>query len=255
MARPANADAAATRGRILGEAARLFAAHGPSAVSIRDIARSAEVSLAMVHHYFGSKDELYAATVDAMYDELSGLRDELAGVVAQTHDLAGVLRLGAVRGLRYGRQHADALRTVMRAVVDTGEIPAGRPRAMLEPFLSAVEALIGPLHPALPRAELRLRAQTVCFVIARYALASLEDLAAITGHPAPTTAARAAAVLSEVEAHVAHLAVTLVAPPEEPPCPAPSPPTSSPQSPSVRSRSRPGPSKGRPRRGTTRSRR
>ncbi|MBQ1444459.1 MAG: TetR family transcriptional regulator [Renibacterium sp.] len=46
------------------EAARIrFAQEGFDAVSLRQIARDAGVDAALVHHYFGSKDELFAACV------------------------------------------------------------------------------------------------------------------------------------------------------------------------------------------------
>ena len=47
------------RGRILAAARRLFAEQGLERTSIRDITEVAEVNSAMVHYYFGSKDQLY----------------------------------------------------------------------------------------------------------------------------------------------------------------------------------------------------
>lgn len=67
MSRPIHADSGATRRRILESAVTRFSGHGLDGASIREIARDADVSLAMVHHYFGSKDELYRTCIDAMY--------------------------------------------------------------------------------------------------------------------------------------------------------------------------------------------
>lgn len=47
-----------TRSKILDVAEELFAAEGPEAVSIRQIASKAKVNLAAVHYHFGSKDIL-----------------------------------------------------------------------------------------------------------------------------------------------------------------------------------------------------
>ncbi|GAA3640072.1 TetR/AcrR family transcriptional regulator [Microlunatus ginsengisoli] len=58
--RPGNQD---TRGAILAAAREAFAAKGFAATSIRAIAAEAEVDAALVHHYFGSKQELFLATV------------------------------------------------------------------------------------------------------------------------------------------------------------------------------------------------
>jgi TetR/AcrR family transcriptional regulator, regulator of cefoperazone and chloramphenicol sensitivity len=75
---------------IRDEALRLFAARGPDAVTVREIAAAAEVSPALVIHHFGSKDGLrdavdehVLAIFEAMLGELSreddaGLRDPAA---------------------------------------------------------------------------------------------------------------------------------------------------------------------------------
>jgi TetR/AcrR family transcriptional regulator, repressor for neighboring sulfatase len=50
-----------TSARILDAAQLLFAKHGPAAVSIRQVAGEAGVTHALVHKYFGSKEELVKA--------------------------------------------------------------------------------------------------------------------------------------------------------------------------------------------------
>lgn len=52
-----------TRAQILEAARELFAAEGYDATSIRAVARSADVDPALVHHYFGSKSELFTRAV------------------------------------------------------------------------------------------------------------------------------------------------------------------------------------------------
>ena len=42
----------------------LFAEHGFSGASVRDICAAADVGRNMIHHYFGSKDGLYSAVLD-----------------------------------------------------------------------------------------------------------------------------------------------------------------------------------------------
>jgi AcrR family transcriptional regulator len=58
--RPGNQD---TRGAILTAARQAFAAKGFAGASIRGIAANAGVDAALVHHYFGSKQQLFLATV------------------------------------------------------------------------------------------------------------------------------------------------------------------------------------------------
>jgi AcrR family transcriptional regulator len=52
-------DAASPRGRIIAAARQLFADHGLDGTSIRAIAEKADVNLAMIHYYYGNKDQLY----------------------------------------------------------------------------------------------------------------------------------------------------------------------------------------------------
>lgn len=66
------------RAVIRDEALRLFAAHGPGAVTVRQIATAAGVSPALVIHHFGSKERLrdvvdqhVLATFEAMFTALT----------------------------------------------------------------------------------------------------------------------------------------------------------------------------------------
>ncbi|MEU0598097.1 helix-turn-helix domain-containing protein [Streptomyces sp. NPDC006393] len=68
-----------TRAVIRDEALRLFAAHGPEAVTVRQIASAAGVSPGLVVHHFGSKeglrqevDQYVLAVFEAMLGELTG---------------------------------------------------------------------------------------------------------------------------------------------------------------------------------------
>ena len=52
-----------TREAILGAARRAFAEHGYQHATIRGVADLAGVDPALVHHYFGTKQELFVAAV------------------------------------------------------------------------------------------------------------------------------------------------------------------------------------------------
>jgi AcrR family transcriptional regulator len=198
MARPVNADAGATRARILEAAAGRFSDAGERGASIRDIAREAGVSLAMVHHYFGSKDQLYAACVEAMYVELEGLRDELLAAVAAGGDAAALVDRAVVTCFRFARSHRPALKLVMRVVVDTGEVPPDRRDAFLLPFLDQASLWLTPAG-AEP-ARTRVAVQAVTFAVVRFALSTDAELRAVLGAapecPLPD-------VLRDVERHLA----------------------------------------------------
>jgi AcrR family transcriptional regulator len=63
-----------TRGRILTSARNLFARNGFNKTSIRAIAKDAGVDAALVHHYFGTKTELFAAAINIPIDPMDVLR-------------------------------------------------------------------------------------------------------------------------------------------------------------------------------------
>jgi len=68
-----------TREAILDAARAAFAERGFDAASIRAIAGTAGVDPALVHHYFGSKDQLFLAAMQAPVDPRELLPTVLAG--------------------------------------------------------------------------------------------------------------------------------------------------------------------------------
>ena len=59
-----------TRDRILTSARELFARNGIRGTSIRAVAAAAGVDSALVHHYFGTKEKLFAAAVHIPIDPM-----------------------------------------------------------------------------------------------------------------------------------------------------------------------------------------
>jgi AcrR family transcriptional regulator len=67
-----------TRPEILAAARTLFASRGYHGTTVRDIAAEAGVNAALVHHYFGSKDQVFVAAMNLPLnpaDLISRLRD------------------------------------------------------------------------------------------------------------------------------------------------------------------------------------
>ncbi|MFF4651029.1 TetR family transcriptional regulator [Streptomyces sp. NPDC001380] len=79
--RPAGSRAGAPRTReaILAAARSEFAARGYAKASIRGIARAAGVDPALVHHHFGSKDQLFAAALEITFAPALMVHDAVAG--------------------------------------------------------------------------------------------------------------------------------------------------------------------------------
>lgn len=77
-----------TRERILLSARTEFAASGYDRTSVRTIARGAGVDSALVHHYFGSKEELFSAAVAAA---AAPMTEGLASTAHVTPDELGLV--------------------------------------------------------------------------------------------------------------------------------------------------------------------
>ncbi len=60
-----------TRERILASARELFARNGLDTTSIRSVAAAADVDSALVHHYFGTKQQLFAAATQLPVDPMT----------------------------------------------------------------------------------------------------------------------------------------------------------------------------------------
>lgn len=74
--RPGSPD---TRQAILAAARDAFAERGYDGASIRAIATSAGVDPALIHHYFGTKEQLFTATVDFPVDPRALVTEVLGG--------------------------------------------------------------------------------------------------------------------------------------------------------------------------------
>ncbi|ROQ68083.1 TetR family transcriptional regulator [Streptomyces sp. 840.1] len=66
-----------TRTRILAAARTEFAERGYDKTSVRGIAKAAGVDAALVHHYFGTKDEVFAAAIEVSFEPALVLPDIL----------------------------------------------------------------------------------------------------------------------------------------------------------------------------------
>jgi len=166
--RPGSPD---TRAAILEAARAMFAERGFQGASIRAIAARASVDPALVHHYFGTKDDLFLASLDVPVDP----RELLLPVVALGADGA------AERMLRVFLSVWDdpELRTPMIGVARRAFEPSGQ-KLIRDGFLNV---LLGPIGAALgiDRPELRMplvASQVFGLIVMRYVL-ELEPLASM----------------------------------------------------------------------------
>lgn len=66
-----------TRESLLRAAQKEFAANGLSGARVNEIARRARANKRMIYHYFGSKEGLYLAALERVYEDLRGSESTL----------------------------------------------------------------------------------------------------------------------------------------------------------------------------------
>ena len=141
---PAPASSAATRKSIAEAAARLFAEHGYDNTSVRAIATAAGADPALVIRYFGSKEDLFLATIHMhrAFDE--ALQAPLPELAARMVTVAAEMR--GTRALRiYG--------VLMRA--------SGHPKVGLNLNAAITQGLVEPLAAKLTGSHRRVRSHLI----------------------------------------------------------------------------------------------
>jgi AcrR family transcriptional regulator len=139
-----------TRGEILAAARTSFAARGYGATTIREVAAAAGVDPSLVHHYFGSKDDLFRAALEVPVDP----RQVVAGVFAEGLDGAGERLLRAILAVWADPERRKPLEALVRSAL----APHEGPSLLEEGF---VRMIIGPLRELVPKAEAERRGALV----------------------------------------------------------------------------------------------
>jgi AcrR family transcriptional regulator len=121
-----------TREQIIGTAARLFAERGFEHVTVADVAREAQVSLATVFNYFAGKEDLFYSPLDDFGDRLV---DAVRGRPAGEPAVAAFRRqLEGTGGLLQRAEAGDAdavqrMRTVHQVIADSPALQARESQA------------------------------------------------------------------------------------------------------------------------------
>lgn len=159
-----------TREQILEAARRTFSANGYTGATIRAIAAQAQVDPALVHHYFGTKDELFVAALRLPVNPVETIRTVLAG------DLDGMgERIVTTLVTFWDDAEVNPLLMVLRSLDNEQTV------VMLREFFTHI--IKRPLAAALDSPDAELRAtlaasQFAGIMIMRY-VARLEPLASM----------------------------------------------------------------------------
>jgi AcrR family transcriptional regulator len=176
-----------TREAILSASRAQFAEHGYDGTTIRAIARAARVDPALVHHYYGGKEHLFAAAM-----QLPVIPSEFI-TAALTHgdpdESLGTHMVRTALSVWESAEVRDAFQTMLRSAL-TSEHAAATLRefiteAILRPLASAAEGGVAERSPF--RASL-VATQMLGLALGRYVLrfepvaaASADELAAAVG--------------------------------------------------------------------------
>ena len=161
--------------QILNAALRLFATRGLSATKISDIAAEAGVSHGLVHHYFGSKDEIFVIIVEQAlqgsanlmqgallqtgtpWDRLQSLCEiMLQGIVDRPEYVLLVIQISVNESIpekarrlleEYGALSTQYLASLIQEGQDAGQVVDGDPVLLAETFAGCIQGLaIGRFH-------------------------------------------------------------------------------------------------------------
>jgi AcrR family transcriptional regulator len=168
-----------TRGAILAAARESFTASGYDRASIRDIARRAGVDPALVHHYFGTKHELFTEAIELPLDLVAVVETLIQG----ERERVGERIVALLLSVWDNRLDRSPLIALIRSAVTSED--AAR---MLREFLGSV--LFVRLAEALDVPDAPLRASLVAsqimgLMVARY-IVRIEPIASA---PAPVVIA------------------------------------------------------------------
>jgi AcrR family transcriptional regulator len=160
-----------TRAAILGAARELFASSGYGGTTIRAVAGAAGVDAALVHHYFGTKDDLFLAALELPIDPRAAMGPVIEGGV----EGAGARLLWAFLGVWDDEQNRQSLLALVRGLAE----PSGQ-RLLRDGVLQMVFVPVGRgLGVDEPERRMALVAsQLVGVVILRYLLCA-EPLASM----------------------------------------------------------------------------
>lgn len=166
--RPGSPD---TRAAILSAARERFAAAGFGGATIRAIAADAGVDAALVHHYFGSKDDLFLAALELPVDPRELLTTATLGSADQAAEplLRTFLSVWDDPALQPG-----LVATIRRALEPGGD------RLIREGFLPVVIIPMGE-RLGVDRADVRMplvASQVIGLILARYVL-RIEPIASL----------------------------------------------------------------------------
>jgi AcrR family transcriptional regulator len=146
------------RATLLAEAARLFAQRGYDGVSMEDLGAAAGISGPAVYRHFPGKQAVLAALLVGASERLrAGGEAVVSGAADDAAALTALVRFHAAFALA----EPDVIRVQDRDLDALAEADRRTVRGLQRSYVEAWVAVLRRLHPDVPPAELRLRAQAM----------------------------------------------------------------------------------------------
>ena len=169
--RPPRTESGGTRDRILVTAREEFSERGYEKTSVRGIAKAAGVDPALVHHYFGTKEQVFEAAIEVAFAPALRAPEAIGDAPL---DEVGERLTRFILGLWENPATRTPLLAIVRSAVNNETAAAVFRRLIAAQLLRRVAAQVG-----LPDAELRVElaaAQLVGCAMLRYVM-KVEPLA------------------------------------------------------------------------------
>lgn len=144
-----------TKERILNASMELFAQYGYDATSVRQICKKADVNVAMIKYYFGSKLSIYFSLLDSFFTRLHHFI--LKSGIIEEPDVKRKIAIAFEQGCSFARNNADMLLILTREIVDRKRLNEDLPMEKIVRILSEIweqsveDRFTGELFPGLPR--------------------------------------------------------------------------------------------------------
>jgi AcrR family transcriptional regulator len=129
---------ASTKAKILAAAEEIFAARGFDGSSTREIAAKAGVNISSLHYHWESKETLYFAVFQDIYDRILTLaRESIGPVLAAGGDTKTVVETTMERLIDFFLDHPNIPRLLVRRVLETADATPAIERDILSPAWAA----------------------------------------------------------------------------------------------------------------------
>jgi len=193
-----------TKGRILAAAEAVFAARGFEGASTREIASQAGVNISSLHYHWASKDALYVAVFQDVFDRLTNLLRGTLGKLAEERSREVVVARVMGELVAFLADNPTVPKLLVRRLLES-DVALGVDRDVLGPAWGVFREWIHNTGRKMSETELRLGMLSAYSVLLVYMLDSA-SFQSVLGGSVVTMPLRV-----EVERHLVRLVEALLA--------------------------------------------